>query len=205
MSENRNKEDLLRETSPKQFKKNRYTYGEYLSWNDEQRYELIGGVVYNMVPAPYRRHQQISGAIFYQLYNYLIDKECEVYDAPFDLRLPEGKENDDDINTVIQPDLLVVCDPDKLDKRGAKGAPDLIIEIVSPSSAKRDRKIKRDLYEKHGVREYWIVDGHETTIEVYLLNDRRQYEKPEIYTNQDILPVSIFEDLKIDLDMVFRE
>lgn len=92
-----------------------------------------------------------------------------------------------------------------MDKWGVKGAPNLIIEIISPSSVIRDRKIKRDLYERHGVREYWIVDGHENTIEVYLLNDSKQYGKSDIYTNQDILSVSIFEDLEIDLELVFRE
>lgn len=203
MSENLNKEDLLKETRPKDF--NSYTYSDYLTWNDDQRYEIIGGVVYNMAPAPCRRHQRISMELGRQFSNYLLDKKCEVYLAPFDVRLPEGNETDEDVSTVVQPDLVVVCDPDKLDERGCKGAPALVIEIVSPSSARKDRKIKRELYERHEVKEYWLVDYHEKTVEVYLLNDEKQYSKPDIYTEQDMLPVSIFDDLEIDLQMVFRE
>ncbi|MFW6029628.1 MAG: Uma2 family endonuclease, partial [Halanaerobiales bacterium] len=134
-----------------------YTYSDYLNWTDGKRYELINGQVYTMSAAPYRRHQSISGELFRQIANYLFDKKWDVYDAPFDVRLPEGEEDKDEILTVVQPDIVVVCDEDKLDKRGCRGAPDLIIEIISPSSAGRDRKDKRDLYEKHGVREYWLV------------------------------------------------
>jgi len=164
MSKNQNKGDLIRETRPKEFNKNSYTYGDYLTWNDDQRYEIIDGVVYNMVPAPSRRHQGISMELGRQLSNYLLDKKCEVYVAPFDVRLPEGNEDNEDIMTVVQPDLVVVCDLDKLDERGCKGAPDLIIEIISPDSGGRDKKIKRDLYEKHGVKEFWLVNYDEKTV-----------------------------------------
>jgi Uma2 family endonuclease len=205
MSKNQNKGDLIRETRPKEFNKNSYTYGDYLTWNDDQRYEIIDGVVYNMVPAPSRRHQGISMELGRQLSNYLLDKKCEVYVAPFDVRLPEGNEDNEDIMTVVQPDLVVVCDLDKLDERGCKGAPDLIIEIISPDSGGRDKKIKRDLYEKHGVKEFWLVNYDEKTVEVYLLNDNKQYDKSVIYTDEDILPVSIFNDLEIDLKLVFKK
>ncbi|MFP4017404.1 MAG: Uma2 family endonuclease, partial [Halanaerobiales bacterium] len=135
-----------------------YTYGDYLNWSDEKRYELIDGQVYIMTPAPSPRHQKISVELLRQIAMYLFDKECEVFDAPFDVVLPEPDENSEDALTVVQPDILIICDKDKIDKRGCKGAPDFIIEIISPSSGGRDRRDKRDLYEKHGVKEYWLVD-----------------------------------------------
>ena len=155
MSENRSKDGIVSETSPK----HRYTYGDYLTWDDAQRYELIDGSIYVMSPAPGRRHQEVAGEFHRQLANYLLEKECAVYIAPFDVRLPEREKRDEDIATVVQPDLVIVCDDNKLDERGCKGAPDLVIEIISPGSAGRDRKTKRELYQKHGVLEYWIVDG----------------------------------------------
>jgi Uma2 family endonuclease len=198
--------DYLKDNQVKEAKpegKNGYTYGDYLTWDDGKRYELIDGVVYNMTPAPSRRHQQLAVELLRQVGNYLFDKECEVYIAPFDVRLPVTEEDDKDVKTVVQPDLVVVCDQDKLDERGCKGAPELVIEIVSPSSAGRDRKVKRDLYEKHGVKEYWLVDYSEKTVEVYLLNDDGQYGKSVVYTDQEMVPVSIFNDLEIDLRLVF--
>ncbi|MCG8512860.1 MAG: Uma2 family endonuclease [Halanaerobiales bacterium] len=200
MSENRRKGGIVSETSPK----HRYTYGDYLTWDDAQRYELIDGSIYVMSPAPGRRHQEVAGEFHRQLANYLLEKECAVYIAPFDVRLPEREKRDEDIATVVQPDLVIVCDDNKLDERGCKGAPDLVIEIILPGSAGRDRKTKRELYQKHGVLEYWIVDEHQSTVEVYLLNAQKQYGKPEIYTTQERLPVSIFSDLAIDLKMVFK-
>jgi len=183
--------------------KNCYTYGDYLTWDDGKSYELIDGVVYNMTPAPSLRHQQILGAIHNQFYNYLADKKCEAYFAPFVVRLLMAEEEDQDVSTVVQPDLGV-CDQDKLDERGCKGAPELVVEIVSPASAGRDRKVKRDLYEKHGVKEYWLVDYSGNTVEAYLLNDNGQYGKSDVYTDQEMVPVSIFADLEIDLERVFN-
>jgi Uma2 family endonuclease len=121
------------------------------------------------------------------------------------VRLPEGEEKEDDILTVVQPDLLVVCDEDKLDKKGCKGAPDLMIEIISPSSGGRDRRDKRDLYEKHGVKEYWLVDYNEKIVEVYLLNEDGQYGKPAVYLEDDKVPVDILNGLEIDLSYIIRE
>ncbi len=200
MSEKKDKK-LVRETASEL----RYRYGDYLKWDDERRCELIDGQVYIIAPAPYRQHQKVSGELFAQIYMYLSNKECEVYYAPFDVRLPEGKEKDEDIKTVIQPDIVMVCDKSKLDKRGCKGGPDLVIEIVSPCTGGRDRKIKRDLYEKHGVREYWLVDYNEKTVEVYLLNEDNSYGKPAVYLEDDNVSVSILDGLDINLSYVFRE
>jgi len=199
------KGDIVRERGLAGKNPDRYTYGDYLTWADGQRYELIDGVVYIMSPAPSRRHQEISMELSRQFSVYLFDKDCKIYAAPFDVRLPEGNEKDEDVTTVVQPDLLVVCDLNKLDDRGLRGAPDLVIEILTPESGGRDKKIKRALYEKHGVKEYWIVNYNEKTVDVYLLNDENQYGKPDIYFDKDKVPITIFEDLEIDLSLVFQE
>ena len=121
------------------------------------------------------------------------------------MRLLEGEERDEEILTIVQPDILVVCDKSKLDQRGLKGAPDMVIEVVSPSTAGRDRGVKRDLYERNGVREYWLVDYSNKTIEVYLLNEGNRYGKPVVYSAEEKVPVNIFDGLEIDLSLVFRD
>ncbi len=199
MSENKN--DLIRETAEERL----YTFADYLKWNDGKRYELIDGQVYILAPAPSPEHQRISGELYRQISNYLLDKDCQVFAAPFDVRLPEGEERDEEILTIVQPDILVVCDKSKLDQRGLKGAPDMVIEIVSPSTAGRDRGVKRDLYERNGVREYWLVDYSNKTIEVYLLNEGNRYGKPVVYSAEEKVPVNIFEGLEIELSLVFRD
>lgn len=116
----------------------RYTYGDYLTWPDEERWELIEGVPYDMTPAPSTNHQRILGELFRQISTFLLDRDCEVFIAPFDVRLPEGDEADEQIITVVQPDIAVICDPAKIDRRGCRKAPDFIIEILSPSTAAKD-------------------------------------------------------------------
>ncbi len=197
----KNDKNLIKETADNPL----YTYGDYLTWSDGQRYELIAGKVYLMTPAPTRIHQKVSGELFRQTANYLLDKDCEAYDAPFDVRLPAGEEKDEDIMTVVQPDILVVCDEEKLDEKGCRGAPDLIIEIISSSSGERDRKIKKDLYEKNGVKEYWLIDYKEKTVEIYLLTEGNEYGRPAVYLKKDKIPVGILSGLEINLSYVFRE
>lgn len=183
----------------------KYTYKDYLNWPDEERRELINGTVYNMTPSPSRTHQKISRELFSRFYDYLRkDKVCEVYYAPFDVRLPEGEEKDEDIRNVVQPDIVVVCDQSKLDERGCKGAPDLIIEIVSPSSAKQDLKDKFYLYERVGVKEYWIVQPVNNTMMVFKLKENGEYGKPGMYTEEDRIKAGIFDGLEIDLKEIFR-
>jgi Uma2 family endonuclease len=205
MDTNHKDNHFVREAQPAWANDRRYTYGDYLTWEDDRRYEIIDGLVYNMSPASCRRHQEIIVEMVKQLAIYLTGKNCKLYVAPFDVRLPKDNEVDNDIKTVVQPDLVVVCDLEKLDERGCKGAPDLAIEVISPFSADRDRKIKKWLYERAGVKEYWIVDYIEKTVEVYLLNEEGKYNKPEIYTAEDKAPVDIFQDLTIDLALVFEE
>ncbi len=132
------------------------------------------------------------------------DRQCDVYAAPFDVRLPNYAEaSDKEIFTVVQPDIVVVCDASKLDERGCMGAPDLVIEILSPYTAAKDMKIKRDLYEQHGVREYWLVHPTDKTFMVYCLRQDKQYAKAEIYASQDIVESTVIEGLKIELTDLF--
>ncbi|MBX6395523.1 MAG: Uma2 family endonuclease [Alicyclobacillaceae bacterium] len=180
----------------------RYSYREYLTWNDGQRWELIEGVPYSMTPAPSPRHQEILGNIFGLFFHYLEGKDCKAYLAPFDVRLSES-EREQDIFNVVQPDLSIVCDPGKIDHRGCKGAPDLVVEILSPETAKKDKVQKFDLYQAYGVREYWIVDPHHEIIEAYRWKDGR-FQERQVYEKGDWLPVGIFGDFTVDVAAVFR-
>jgi len=182
-----------------------FTYGDYVNWPQDERWELIDGYAYNMSPAPSRRHQQISVALIKSIAVYLDGKPCYVYHAPFDVRLPEADEKDEDIETVVQPDIVVICDENKLDDRGCRGAPDLIIEILSPATAPKDMKIKLSLYEKHGVKEYWVVQPIDNIILVFKLGKNKMYGKPEVYTEEDKIKTAILEGLEIDLSKVFQE
>jgi len=184
-----------------------YTYGDYLKWPDEERWELIDGVPYNMSPAPSTEHQRISREIEIQFANYLYGKSCEVFYAPFDVRLPRSNESDDQIKTVVQPDIVVICDKNKLDKRGCKGAPDLVVEILSHATAKKDMLEKFLLYERSGVREYWLVFPLDKAIDVYVLNEINKYERSGLYEypDSDKVRVGIFDDLEIDLGRVFAD
>lgn len=176
-----------------------YTYADYLAWDDEARYELIDGVMYMTSPAPSPIHQSVSGGIFGQLYNFLHGKPCKVYHAPFDVRLNASAGDD----TVVQPDLLVVCDKTKIDARGCVGAPDLMIEILSPSTARHDKLLKFNAYLRAGVREYWIVDPDIKTVTVHILKDSEYTTKA--YADSDTVPVRVLEGCQINLPDVFAE
>ena len=192
------------QTSPRKLNTT-FSFKDYLSWNNSnERWELINGVAFDMSPAPSRKHQDLFGILFGEFYNYLKNKDCMVYAAPFDVRLPEGFQSDSDIKTVVQPDISVFCDQDKLDDRGAIGAPDLIIEILSPSTAAKDLKEKFFLYESAGVKEYWIVDPSNETLTVYILDKDNKYQRGIVYAGEDKLKVGIFEDLEIEMEDVFK-
>lgn len=155
-----------------------------------------------MSPAPSRQHQQILGELFKAFSDFLRERTCEVYFAPFDVRLFTENKKDADINNVVQPDLSVVCDKNKLDDKGCHGAPDLIIEVLSPSSIKMDRWNKYRLYEKAGVKKYWLVDPTNQSVEVHLFVSQ-QYEFQGIFTKEDTVSVHLLPDLTIDLNEIF--
>jgi len=157
-----------------------FVYRQYRSWSEDERWELIDGLAWSMSPAPLRQHQKLSHNLALLFGNHLKHRKCEVYEAPFDVLLPDGDEADDEVSTVIQPDLVVFCDKSKLTLRGARGAPDLIVEILSPSTQKKDLNEKFKLYERHGVREYWIVDPGNRTIQVWHLESDGTYDKGEL-------------------------
>lgn len=176
-----------------------YCYGDYLNWSDDRRYELIDGVAYFMAPAPDLPHQDIAGEVFRQLANALIGKPCRAFIAPVDVRLPKHDEADERIDTVVQPDVLVVCDANKLDRRGVRGAPDWILEVLSPSTAGHDQIKKRLLYERCGVKEYWLVHPVDKVLTVYRL-ENQEYGKPELYELQGSTPIAVLDNLLIAWD-----
>ena len=182
-----------------------FTYGDYLTWDDDERWELIDGVAYNMTPAPSRFHQQVSGDLFRQLANYFLEKSCKVYAAPFDVRLPEGDEAEEAVRTVVQPDISVICDQSKLDDKGCKGSPDLIVEILSPSTARKDMKEKFVRYERAGVKEYWIVDPSGKIVTVFKLSSAGLFGRPDVYGKEERIKISIVEGLEVELLSVFEE
>ena len=157
----------------------RFTYADYLKWPDEERWELIDGEAYAMSPAPTISHQTAAGQLFRQIDEALDGAPCRALIAPVDVLLPTPDEADDHITTVVQPDILVVCDPTKITERNVRGAPDWIIEVLSPATARHDHLTKRALYERAGVREYWLVHPVDRVITVYVLKDGH-YGGPEI-------------------------
>ena len=182
----------------------RYTLADALDWPEKLRIELIQGEPVMMAP-PKRIHQLISFELGRQLGNYLEGKRCQVYPAPFAVRLFEQDgDMPEDVDTMLEPDISVVCDPDKLDDIGCKGAPDLVIEVLSPSTAKIDRVTKFHLYQRAGVREYWIVDPNNKTVQVYTLEDGR-YSAADVYIDGAKIPVGVLGDCVVDMAKVFPE
>jgi Uma2 family endonuclease len=181
----------------------RFTYADYLTWDDDQRWELIDGEAFCMSPGPNRLHQKCLGELFAQFHSYLVGKPCEVYMAPFDVRLQDHLDaSDEETITVVQPDLMIICDTNKLDERGVKGAPDLVVEIISPSTAKHDITTKFELYQRHGVKEYWILYPNDRTLLVYRLIDDGRYASPEVFGEGDTVSVQLLGELVIDMGKI---
>lgn len=179
----------------------KYSYADYLNWDENERWEILDGTPY-LQAAPSRRHQEISTELVTQFHNYLKDKTCKVYHAPFCVRL-DIESNNKNVKSVVEPDITIVCDTSKLDKKGCKGTPDMIIEILSPSNGKQDKLRKFNKYEKVGVKEYWIVDPFDNLVNVFTLQSNNRYGRPDIYSEDEKIKVSIFQDLEIDLKPVF--
>lgn len=181
-----------------------YTFADYLAWENDGRIEIMDGQLIMMAP-PSRLHQKISGEIFRQLANFLEGKKCEVYAAPFAVRLFEDEGNlPEDVQTVFEPDISVVCDKNKLDERGCKGAPDMIVEILSPSTAKHDLFYKMRRYGLAGVKEYWVVSPKEQTVQVFLLENGALIPH-DVHTREDIARVNVLDGCFIELQRVFIE
>ena len=178
-------------------KEKHYTYADYCKWPDDERWELIDGRPYAMAPAPGSFHQSVSGEIYFQLKQFLRGKVCKAYISPLDVRLNADTKD----NTVVQPDVLVVCDPSKIDEKGCVGAPDMVVEVLSPSSLRHDRLIKFNKYLEAGVREYWIVDPESKTVSAHILKDGAYITS--VYSDEDTAPVHVLESCNIDLGEVF--
>lgn len=184
---------------------NLLTYADYLKLQTDEWMELIKGKLFKMSPAPSLKHQDVSRRLVVDIGYFLKSKPCNLYHAPFDVRLPrKGKTADDEIITVVQPDISVICDTSKLDERGCLGAPDWIIEILSPGNNKKDTHDKFELYEESGVSEYWIVHPTEHTIIQYTLQNGK-YIGSRPFTDGDFISPTLFPDLKIDVASVFEE
>jgi Uma2 family endonuclease len=183
----------------------RFTYGQYATWPDEERWELIDGQAWAMSPAPLTSHQEISARLFNQIYNFLRDKPCRAFAAPFDVLLPQGQESDEETDTVVQPDISVFCDRAKISRRGARGAPDWVIEILSARTAKKDFEAKFHLYQRHGVREYWIVDPDSAAIHAWLLGADGAFGVETIYEDGATAPSSVLSGLVIDTRPLFAD
>ncbi|GAB6051174.1 Uma2 family endonuclease [Hydrogenophilus islandicus] len=182
----------------------RYTYADYLTWPEDARYELIDGEVYAMAPAPNRRHQEVVLELARQIADALEGTPCRPYIAPFDVRLPRANEADEAIDTVVQPDISVICGKERLDEHGCRGAPDWIIEVLSPATAAHDQIVKRAVYERAGVREYWLVHPTDRVVTIYLL-ENGAYGKPAVYELQGTTAAVTLPQVVIDWARVLRE
>ena len=182
----------------------RYTLADALTWDESERIELIYGSPFMMAP-PVRRHQEVLMELTAQLHAYLKGKKCKVYPAPFAVRLFE-RDGDypEDVDTMVEPDISVVCDTSKLDDIGCKGAPDLVMEILSPATQRHDKFTKFNLYQQAGVQEYWIVDPASKSVQVFVLDDGH-YVAKDFGTVEDTVKVNVLEDCTIDLSQVFSE
>jgi Uma2 family endonuclease len=185
-----------------------FTHKDRLSWPEDERWELINGVAYNMCASPMRAHQGIAGDLFAQIHAFLKGKPCKVYIAPMDVFLPEDPSTPmADVDTVVEPDIIVVCDPAKLIDEGIWGPPDWVIEILSPSTSKKDMREKFDLYGKRCVRHYWIVDPGNKGIQVYEAGEDGRYGDARIIVDMGRKRIAAIASplpgLDIDLEAVF--
>ena len=182
-----------------------YTYADYLTWEFNEGVELLKGRIFKMA-APSRQHQKISRVISGELYIFFKNQECEFFSAPFDVRLPlpPHRIKGDKMDTVVQPDICVICDLSKLDDRGCNGAPDVVIEILSPGNGKKELKNKYDLYESAGVQEYWVVHPKETFVVRYNLNEEEKYIGSRFYTEDDIVESKVLEGFQLEINKIFQ-
>ena len=183
-----------------------YTYADYLLWRFKEQVELLRGKLFKMSPAPREIHQRVLNEINFELMSFFRNKTCRVYPAPFDVRIPsKGTKGttDNQIYTIVQPDLCVVCDLEKIDGRGCVGAPDLVVEILSPSNSRKDLKDKYEIYQEAGVPEYWIVDADDKAIYRYVLEGDTYIGLPPV-SEGDVFSSRKFPEMKIDTKLIFK-
>jgi Uma2 family endonuclease len=179
-----------------------YSYADYLKWDYEEIVELIKGKIFAKAAAPNRRHQEVSGNIYLEIASFLKKHSCKVYSAPFDVRLsrnPEYSKTD----SVVQPDISVICDLSKLDDKGCWGAPDLVVEILSPGNSRVELQNKYELYQEYGVREYWVIHPSECTLLIYTLVEEK-FQPSRLFTSGDKVRSIVIEGFELDLEEVFN-
>ncbi|WP_028571867.1 Uma2 family endonuclease [Desulfonatronum lacustre] len=186
-------------TAYPQFQETPYTYRDYLEWPDDQRWELIDGTPQAMTPGPSVTHQQVVLSIAAQVERALSEKECRPFIAPLEVLFPKPIENEDNVRTVLQPDLFVVCDQRKIKSNAVVGAPDWIVEVLSPKTASRDHIAKRRIYEQAGVREYWLVHPEDRVVMIYRL-EKEGFGKPDVVPMEGETGVGILPEVVIQWD-----
>ena len=185
-----------------------YSYADYLTWQLEESVELIKGKIMAMSPAPSRKHQTVITNLGGKLYQFFHKKPCNLFYAPFDVKLYDRRKSllkNGEAFSVVQPDLCVICDKDKLTEQGCDGAPDWIIEVLSPGNSRKEVRLKFDLYEESGVGEYWLVFPYEQIVQQFVLDDNGKYQLRALYPGNEIAIPYLFPDLQIDLNDVFAE
>lgn len=181
----------------------RFTYADVLRWPEEERWELHDGDPISMSPAPATVHQRVVGELYRQIANFLVDRPCQVFVAPFDVRLAPRDATHEQVDTVVQPDITVICDDAGLDDRGFQGSPDWVIEVLSPATSARDQITKLRLYENAGVQHYWLVHPTEHVVTVYSRSDpSERFGRPRVSETRGQLASGLFEQLSIDWELV---
>ena len=181
-----------------------YSASDYLSWTFEGLVEIIRGKIHKMSPAPSSNHQRLVGRLHTELVSQLEGKGCEVWLSPFDVYLLKPGQYYKETHNVVEPDLCIICDPSKIKSFGCVGSPDFIIEILSPSTAKKDTGEKLQLYEEYGVKEYWIIDPAKKQVHIYTLDNENTYEKQNIQGVPGLLSPKEFSTIKIDTGVLFQ-
>ena len=180
-----------------------YTYADYLKWQFEERLELFRGRIFKL-SVPNTKHQDLSRNILVPIALFLKKKSCKIFAAPFDVRLPvKNRKKDDEVTTVVQPDICVICDESKIDSRGCCGAPDLVVEILSPGNSKKEIRLKHELYEEAAVKEYWIVNPEEENIVVFVLNEEGKFSGLNMYASDDTIQSFAVPGLNINVSEIF--
>ncbi len=182
-----------------------YTYADYLQWTFEDRLEILKGKLFKMTPAPSRIHQRLSGVVFKKLSLFLEKQPCHVYSAPFDVRLSRKNAADQAVTTVFQPDICVICDLEKLDDRGCAGAPDIVVEILSPGNNKKELRNKYEIYQEAQIKEYWVIWPVEQTVLQYTLNAEGKYVASRVLAAGDEVTTPVLPGFVLNLEEVFEE